>query len=400
MPRHSWRCCLLALVPVHAEEGSPSVSHILQGPLTQFLLQPDLIDSHTRSLTVRVQVQRAPADFGMGLFLSDKDGLWFQIPAPGPLTIGRHVLHFSLDDALPMSEPGVAAWLPSEMAHCRRYGLFSWSAHADSATVVIEDWQHYRAPRPPEREFVLQDIVCAGMDANTGMAYATTGERWEVRCRPEPFPHNPFDPDEFRIDAHIVTPSGRTIIRPGFYYQPYDFSDRGDVDMGTSAGAADFRVRFRPREPGVHHVTLHASWGADTHQVNLPPLDVNGEPWDQYVRVDEKDPRFLATGDGAFFWAPGANLRSVYDMRGNETLGTKVPANRILFANQEYVERFAAAGARHLEIWLAAWNVALEWNPGRRISRPWLDEYGECRAFRSHVRSSVGAWHAVYLSRE
>ena len=107
------------------------------------------------------------------------------------------------------------------------------------------------------------------MNTETGMAEANTGERWEVRCRPEPFPINPFDPEEFRIDAHIVTPSGKTIIRPGFIISHIHLETVGILMSVQCSVQLISASRFRHESTATSDYSC-ASWKGEEQDVSLP----------------------------------------------------------------------------------------------------------------------------------
>jgi hypothetical protein len=124
-------------------------------------------------------------------------------------------------------------------------------------------------------------------------------------------------------------------------------------------------VRFRPREPGRHHLRLTARWrGGHELALDLPDLDVSGEPRDEIVHVDRRDPRFFSAGD-AFAWPIGINLASPRDYGATKEprYGIKPTPDRGTFSYDAYFARLAAAGGDAAEVWLSTWNLGLEWSP-------------------------------------
>jgi hypothetical protein len=125
-------------------------------------------------------------------------------------------------------------------------------------------------------------------------------------------------------------------------------------------------VRFRPSRPGTYQVKLEAAWdGAAPQVTELPPLEVSGQPWDDYVRVDPGDPRFFSTGgridERRLYWPVGLNLHSVWDLRTRDCCRTKLTPNRIWNSYEAYLRRLAANGGNAAEIWLSSWSLILEW---------------------------------------
>lgn len=300
----------------------------------------------------------APADLGVGAWVGDAHGRWFQRARQGALTPGRHVLSFSVDATAPLRlEPlsESARWNGAEAANASQGGLFFWSASASRARLRVTLLPSAPAPGPLPWAARLLDLRLD--DA------PTTGERWSVRVTPSPYPANPFDAGEFRLDLVVRDPTGAELRFPGFHEQPMRSIDRGDREDALLDGPAHFSARWRPRIPGRHQMRLEARWRTGRSLTTpLPEVEVSGAPRDAIVRPDANDPRFLSV-DGAFVWPLGPNLRSIWDLRCSERLGTQLTIDRGTFSYDAYLTRAAAGGADACEIWLSSWNLALEWNP-------------------------------------
>ncbi len=305
----------------------------------------------------------APADLGVGAFVIDQHGTWFQALHPDPLRPGRNRLVFALGrgEAL-VQEPGRGAWGPREAGLSRGTGLFLWSAGASRTRIRVLEFAVKPLEKPDGASGgALADLVLPGFDAQVGTCAVVAGERWELAVRPDPFPVNPYDPDEFSLDAEITRPDGTQVRLPGFHALPMVNRDRGDAEMVEPNGAGTFRVRFRPSQPGSHGVRLIARWGGGKPTTTvLPALVVEGKPWNGWVRVDREDPRFLSV-DGRFHWPIGLNIRSVNDARGRDKLGSKLTPDRGSLSYAAYLARLAAGGGDTAEIWMSSWNLALEW---------------------------------------
>ena len=295
----------------------------------------------------------APADLGVGVFVRDRHGHWFQ-RAIGALGPGRHALAVPVGSGDPLlAEPGGARWSASEAALCDRGGLFFWSASGSRARLGVT----FTAPGPAA---VARPVPARLLDLAPDET-ATTGARWNVAFTPSPWPANPQRNEDFRADLVVVQPDGAVLRLPAFQDQPMRGEDRGDREAVVAAGPARFVARFRPHQPGTHRLRLEARWaGGAVVDAALPPLVASGAAWDGYARVDREDPRFFSAG-GRFIWPLGPNLRSVRDERSQERLGTTPTVDRGSLSYRAYLERLAAAGGDAVEIWLASWNLGLEW---------------------------------------
>ena len=346
---------LLGLTLSAADETARSVA--LQSPLTTLLRLTKPTDIPVGTLRAVIDVPAdAPADLGVGVFVVDQHGRWFQGLRPGTLTVGTQAVEFTF------TGPGAlqamrdrGQWTTATAEQGTGIGLFFWSAQTSKAMLKVRAVDF--AP-PTSPAVVKPQLTALRTDSS-----ATTGQRWSLSVRPQPFPGNPFDPTQFSIDAVITLPDGSQTRIPGFLDQAMTNDDRGDREIVRPSTADTFAVRFRPRQPGRHSIRLEARWGGAEGTVvtlDVPPLMVGGSAWDDYVRVDSKDPRFFSV-DGKFWWGRGPNLRSVYDTRGADHLRTLLTPDRGTLAYEAYLRRLAANGANAVEIWLSSWNLALEW---------------------------------------
>ena len=296
----------------------------------------------------------APADLGVGVFVRDRHGRWFQRTVGG-LAPGRHEVAVAVGAGDPLiAEPGGARWSDSEAARCDRGGLFFWTATASRARLSV----HFA---PAQRATPTHPVPPRLLDLDSDPRPAATGARWRVAFTPSPWPANPQQSEDFRADLVVVQPDGAVLRLPAFQDQPMRGRDRGDREEVVAAGPARFQARFRPRLAGTHRLRLEARWaGGGVVNADLPPLTATGPAWDGYVRVDRDDPRFFSVG-GRFVWPLGPNLRSVWDLRSQERLGTTLTVDRGSLAYRAYLERLAAAGGDAVEIWMSSWNLGLEW---------------------------------------
>lgn len=339
----------------------------LAGPLTT-LVPTELPSPGPAVLEAEIVVPvGAPDDLGVGAWLEDHDGTWYQRLHPGRLEPGRQQLRLTFAPTAPVVAEGHAGtWSRLAADLARRGGLFLYSTRG-GATVAVE----HLAFRPlaaaataaTER---LGDLEPGGYDAAAGVARGHTGERWELALTPLPAPANPWDADTFHARATFTHESGATWTCHGFHDQPMRLVDRGDREIAVPAASGRTVIRFRPPLPGSYRLRLvWTSAAGPEHARELPRLVVAGPPRDDVVRVDDADQRFLsigaAIGQARFFWPIGLNLRSVNDPRGRDRTGSKFTPDRGLHSYKAYLERLAAAGVTTIEVWCSSWNLALEW---------------------------------------
>lgn len=329
---------------------------VLSGPFATVLQVPlGQLTAPNRIEAVVLVPDGAPDDLTVGVVAVDHQHGWFQPAVAQHLRPGINRVAFTVDQRSALvSEPAGGDWTASSLATTERVSLAFSTAATQPLRLIVGG-------------ITGKPVAVAGsskhhlLAVETSSPTAATGERWILSLRPDPFPANPFDPDDFRLDLVVTTPDGRQQLLPGFYAEDMVPTDRGDRERLRPAGGS-FQIRFRPSLPGTHRLALQASWRDERRvlRCELPALEVRGAPWDGYVHVDPKDQRFFTAG-GAFFWPVGPNLRSVWDLRSRERMRTRLTPDRGSLAYVAYLRRFAAAGANACEIWMSAWNLALEW---------------------------------------
>ncbi len=354
--------CVLPSVDVVAGADADRAEAItVGGPLPTLLPLRGIQGPLIVSATILVP-DDAPADLGVGVYACDRHGRWYQHLLPGVLEPGIHRLRIDLGATGQLA--GVAhqgRWSAAEAAKTAKAGLMLWTADPHRARVLVSGPV---AAIPPEGHAQRPELYDLRVDE--GALGVAAGERWSLSVSPATMPENPYDAKQFSLDLVVATPDGTELRIPGYYFQPMRSRDRGDREELAPSGAGRFAVRYRPSQPGSHRLRLEAAWrGGGRVSCELDPLVVSGKPWDGMVRVDAIDPRFFRVGDGsasgACFWPLGPNLRSVWDLRSQERMRTRVTPDRGTLAYHAYLERFALNGANAVEVWLAPWNLGLEW---------------------------------------
>lgn len=310
-----------------------------------------------QQLDVRLVVPAgAPADLGLGAWRADRQGRWFQCVLPQRYAPGTHRVRIDLGGMAAMAPEGhVGRWEPDAAVDADHVGLFLFATAPGSGEVVADARFLPVTAGSAGGSCRLDDLHLDGP--------ATTGRRWSLSVRPDPYPADPYDPGVFSLDLQVTQPDGSTRTFAGFHDEPVVAVDRGDREEYRAAGDPCFRIRFRPVMPGVHHLRLTARWaGHPAQEIELPPLQARGAAWDGIARIDPDDHRFFSAG-GRFVWPAGCNLNSTYDTRCAAVMGTRLTPDRGSFTRMAYLERLAAGGGTGCEVWLSPWNLGLEWCP-------------------------------------
>ncbi|MFW5750874.1 MAG: hypothetical protein ACOCZK_04410, partial [Planctomycetota bacterium] len=336
-------------------------------PLNTMVPCTDPLPEQPASIRATVRIPAgAPADLGAGAYLVDRHGKRFESVHPQPLNPGEHRLVFPIAEQPLQAVDHHGGWSATAAALTHGAGLFFWSSSGSDARVTVSELQvtgKRAIPAPADHR--LADLQLRNLA--DGRVAIATGERWTLTCIPQPSPHLPHHRERFTLQAVFThQDGGPTETIAGFYREPHSFHDRGDTEVATASAPGHFELRWRPRRPGQYTARLEACWNQQTTvRLPLPPITVTGAIWDDYVRVDTADPRFFSTGQATgttrFYWPIGLNLRSTWDLRGARRTDSRITPDRGMYAYRAYIDRFAANGGNAIEVWMASWNLALEW---------------------------------------
>ena len=304
---------------------------------------------------------------GCGVYIADDEGRWMVRSATQALSAGQHHLQFSLGE----KQHWVSTIAPEMHLHAfhkqlgKTYGCYFWSEQELDQQLAIHACKLvYDEPAAVSPNYYLSDVTC-GLDGNSSIAtdpfQLQAGQRWSCSFRAHPVPGNPYNSRHFVADLCLADiDSGAVITIPAFYQEPLALLARGSDEEARPLGQGHFCVRFRPQRAARYRATLHCHWPDHEQVFALPDLHVSGPDWDDIVRSDTHDKRFLSV-DGAFFWPTGINLKSANDDWCASYLKTTKTPSLGTYTYEQYLSRLQKAGGNVTEIWMCNWNLALEW---------------------------------------
>jgi hypothetical protein len=184
----------------------------------------------------------------------------------------------------------------------------------------------------------------------------------EFRAENIPAASNNFDPDEIRLDATFTLPSGGRLVVPAFWYQDFTRALVNGSEILTPVGAAQWRIRFTPTEPGAYTVSLQVS-------VRGTPV---GQPAAERFAVPAAAP------DARSGWVTTAPNRRDFETSPGQTLrliGENVcwSVGRGTYDYDEWFGSMHRAGENFARVWMSPWWAGLEHTPGT-LNRYKLDE--------------------------
>lgn len=162
-------------------------------------------------------------------------------------------------------------------------------------------------------------------------------------------PHFNGDSCNLSMDAHFVSPSGREIVRYGFY-------------------DGCFKVRFAPTEIGTYsyYVTVtdgHNTFRSQTYQFTAAESNSHG-----FVQVSTRDPHYLEFDDGTPFSPIGVNAGWWF--------------------TESYVKRMKEYNISLFRVWMCSWHINIE---------PKLGNYSELAAKQLDNILALAEKYDVYI---
>jgi hypothetical protein len=200
----------------------------------------------------------------------------------------------------------------------------------------------------------LASLLCLTTLSQAAVSVSPIGipglwKRMEFRIAGVPSATNAFNPDHIRVDAAITLPSGKAMVVPAFWYQPYRRALVSGREQLTSDGAPEWRIRFHPPESGAFALTAKVytnnQWFGESpaaaFTVPATPSPTNSG----YVRVAENQ-RYFETSDGEPLRLIGENVcwhheRGTYDY-------------------DDWFGAMKSAGQNFARLWMCPWAFQLE----------------------------------------
>jgi len=180
---------------------------------------------------------------------------------------------------------------------------------------------------------------------------------------------NPFDPDEVDLSIQIKTPGGDSITIPAFYYQHYErqYMDKGEkkTDWLYPVGDPVWKARFAPDEVGRYSCIAKLKDRKGNVRSNTASFQCMPSQSKGFVRVSEKEPRFLEFSEGLPFFPVGQNLAFVgqtqhVDLGKMERIFREMSQNGANFAR---IWTCCSDWAMAIEARKSAWSRSWNWNP-------------------------------------
>lgn len=158
---------------------------------------------------------------------------------------------------------------------------------------------------------------------------------------------NPFDPDDIDVTAQFISPAGKKVVIPGFFYQGYTRDQAGNTERLRVQGESYWKVRFATRQTGEWkcYVSVQNRSGRIKSKVynfqvvkSTNPGFIRRTKNNSYLEFETSKP-FFAVGE-SIGWARRNQQTYDYDY---------------------YFNKLSENKCNYSRIWMVPWHLALEW---------------------------------------
>lgn len=360
MIKLSFFLLFLALIfPLSGREFRNSRSGLVSIEKKREELRPDrgAFDARFVSIDCRV-IAHEPVH--AAVFLKDKDGYYFQSEKDFELESGKwHTLTIPVDEKSRHWQ-GFGhrrSFDAMAVAAALECGVSFWCDKAQNLDVEVRDWR-YSGKR---RVFPLK--VLNFELPGKGEVNKICEGRFELTR--EYF--NCFDPEEIKVDCEVVCPDGKTLEFPAFATADFERSMAFAEERMDRIGGMYWALRYTPRTEGVHRIRVRAEDSSGARAFS-PWREVRAENTGRkgFIGVSRKNPKFFEFDDGELFFPVGLNIHTNRDLRSEYRLKLGPFPDRGTYDYDHYFAECAGAGINCVEIWMASWTCALEWDSARR----------------------------------
>jgi hypothetical protein len=323
-------------------------------------LRSDIKDFNKSHLSMSVKTGGSEPVRGH-LFVKDKDGFWFQSRRefkfiPGNWQTFKVDITAKASAWVPVGHR--AAWDSRYAMRIQTAGVSLYGNKQQNLTIECRQPELTGTRSIPALQIINLSIPTAGK------LYTTLEGQFELTR--EYF--NPFDPDEIKIDATVITPSGKNITWPVFHTRNFTRKRHFTREIITPTGRAYWAFRFTPTETGVHQlrmaVTDNSTGNKEYIETPWYNFNVSDSQLDGFVK-SSSDSRFFEFSSGKMFFPVGINIHTNIDRRSENSFKFGRLPDRGTYDYDEYFAAMHSNGVNAVEIWMASWSFAIEWNANR-----------------------------------
>jgi hypothetical protein len=163
---------------------------------------------------------------------------------------------------------------------------------------------------------------------------------------------NPFDSEDIEVLGIFKSPSGRQLVIPGFWMQPYEdqCEQPCTVENLQPSGDPTWQIRFTPQETGDWSVSIQVRDGSNLLPARDAQFTVSPSDKPGFIRVGANK-RYFQYTDGQTYFPIGHNLKWSWDEVGG------------LYAYRDWLRQLSESGGNYARLFIdEPWFIGLEWD--------------------------------------
>ena len=233
--------------------------------------QMDLADIGTLLVDVQVRGRGPGSNSVQALFsIRTVENLWYQRDFTGFLPRGQWVtlsadFTGNSDDWLPVGHR--VPWDAETRQSIDTFTIRFYNKNSAQVRLYLGSIRYRPASGPVEST----QIASLYAESSQVPLYG----KYEVSFRLTRPYQNPFDPDEVDVQGTFVSPSGRVLNVPAFFYQNYERRMENGQETLSAFGPKLWKIRFCPTEIGTHRYRIRVR---DTSTALFPELSFETVP--------------------------------------------------------------------------------------------------------------------------
>ena len=162
---------------------------------------------------------------------------------------------------------------------------------------------------------------------------------------------NPYDPEQIDLMATLMSPSGKTIRVPGFYYWPFTRQQTENHEQLTPGDKPQWKVRFTPTEPGAWKYSMQAVSKFGEAKSSEGTFTVIPGTRKGFVQLSRKNPDYFEYQNGELYFPIGLNMCWYPSLDINEQT----------YAYDRWLEKLSTNGGNYIRLWMFPIGFCPEW---------------------------------------
>ena len=339
--------------------------------------------SKYRALRLNLYIPgNAPEDLQVLVFLQDGEWKWYQTKLIA-LRAGKwNRLNL---DVLPESKVWQnighdRQWSSTSLSSIKRIGIKLFSGHNGKISIYMDE---------------IEGEIIFFPSYSFFPEHVKRYEKVEISFHLSDEYPNPFNPSVVNVEGVFSSPSGKTVVIPGFYYQEYQCKLVSGEELISPVDYPYWKIRFTPVEEGVYNYYVRINDSKSEQKTQTGSFTVFASKHKGFIGVSSIDRQYFCFTDNSFFYPVGENIRSPTDARYDKLIHAKTPDDGTFYYEKKF-KQMEQNGENFAEVWMPCWFTALEWIENRPGYKG-VGYYNLGNAWKLDKILELAEKHGIYL---